>query len=225
MSKKKKIVIVDDNPSNLAVFHKTLKDLYEVHPVSSASKMFEVLANKVPDLILLDVLMPETNGYEAMYMLKDDERYKEIPVIFISALDDAESEMIGLDLGAVDYIHKPVDTALLFKRVKTHLSIIQGKNELLALNKSIENLLESKINEAKVQEGRLEEVIKNLLLKDELLARMGHELRDPLNNIIEFIESAIKEADIDEIKHHLRKADIETRLILEIIDDTLDIPG
>jgi DNA-binding response OmpR family regulator len=221
---KKKIIIVDDNSANLSMCQKALKELYDVYPAHSAEKMFDLLKHIIPDFIMLDVLMPDTNGYEAIRMLKSSDVYRHIPVIFLSALDDPESEMTGLDLGAVDYIHKPFVKALLHKRIETHAKVIEGKHELLSLNKSIEDLLTPKTGNAGEQAEAGEDAVKYLLLKDRLRSRMEHELRAPLNNIIEMIENAIKADDINEIKHCLGRADVETRLILEIIDDTLDVP-
>ena len=213
---KKKIIIVDDNPANLTACKKSMKDLYDVFPAPSAEKMFEIMTHIIPDLILLDVEMPVMNGYEAMKLLKGDEKYKEIPVIFLSAMDDAESEMEGLDLGAVDYIHKPFVSALLIKRIETHIAVIDGKKELMKLNKSIDRLLKGDI------EG---ETIKAVLTKEDFFIKMGHEIRSPLNTIIDMLEISIKSSDMNEIKHCLGKADVETRLILEIIDDIIDIGG
>jgi len=118
---RKKIIAVDDNIENLSALKNTLKSLYEVYPSPSAVKMFDILAHIKPDLILLDVEMPAMNGYEAIQKLKSDDQYKDIPVIFLTSMDDEESKKKGIDLGAVDYIHKPIDTTSLLQRVEAHL--------------------------------------------------------------------------------------------------------
>jgi len=137
----KKIIAVDDIPENLAAIRNTLKDIYEVYPCPSAQKMFELLENVKPDLIMLDVAMPEMNGYDAIKKLKDDARFKDIPVIFLSAKDDETSEMEGLQLGAVDYIHKPFVTPLLLQRIKIHLSMSEQQKTILDRNREIEDFL------------------------------------------------------------------------------------
>ncbi len=137
----KKIIAVDDVPDNLAAIRNTLKDIYEVFPCSSATKMFELLEHVQPDLIMLDVGMPDMNGYEAIKKLKSDDRFKEVPVIFLSAMSDEKSEMEGLKLGAVDYIHKPFVTPLLLQRIKIHLSMTEQKKIILDRNKEIEDFL------------------------------------------------------------------------------------
>ena len=220
---KRKIVLVDDNQANLTACKKAMKDQYDVYPCPSAEKMFEVLTHIIPDLILLDVEMPAINGYEAMRMIKKHDSYKDIPVIFLSAMDDAKSEMEGLNLGAVDYIHKPFVSDLLIRRIETHMAVIESKNELSALNKSIEKLLAMKDNESELPAEVKEEAIKELLTKSEYISRMGRDITAPLNTVIEMIETAINESDIEKIKGYLIKADTETRLILEIVNDMFDL--
>ena len=222
-NERKKILLVDDNPANLTACKKSLKDEYDVFPAPSADKMFEILTHVIPDLILLDVEMPVMNGYDAMRKLQEEETYRDIPVIFLSAMDDAESEMEGLDLGAVDYIHKPFISALLLKRIATHLAVVDGRKEMQALNDSIAALLEPDTGDASPRVKAHEEAFKASETKDEVLLRMGHQMRVPLNTVIAMIEAAIQSDDISRIKHCLSRADIESRLILEILDDVLDV--
>jgi putative two-component system response regulator len=117
----KTVFIVDDNDVNLSTAEKALSKQYRAFTLPSASAMFELLNNVVPDLILLDILMPETDGFEAMRLLKDDARYSDIPVIFLSGQNDAATEARGLEMGAVDFISKPFSEPVLLNRVKTHL--------------------------------------------------------------------------------------------------------
>jgi diguanylate cyclase (GGDEF)-like protein len=121
---RKKIIVVDDSLENLTALKDTLKDVYEVYPSPSAAKMFDLLEHIMPDLILLDVEMPEMNGYEAAKNLQSNEKYKYIPIIFLTIRDDIKSEMDGLNMGAVDYIHKPFVAPLLLQRIKIHLSLM-----------------------------------------------------------------------------------------------------
>jgi DNA-binding response OmpR family regulator len=137
----KKIIAVDDVPENLTAIRNTLKDLYEVYPCPSALKMFELLEHVKPDLILLDVKMPDMDGYEAIKKLKSDARFKEVPVIFLSAMSEEQNEIEGLKLGAVDYIHKPFVTPLLLQRIKVHLSLSDQKKTILDRNREIEDFL------------------------------------------------------------------------------------
>jgi putative two-component system response regulator len=140
-SDQKKIIAVDDIPDNLTAIRNTLKDMYEVYPCPSAMKMFELLEHVKPDLIMLDVGMPDMDGYEAIKKLKADARFKDVPVIFLSAMSDEKSEMEGLKLGAVDYIHKPFVTPLLLQRIKIHLSMSEQQKTILDRNREIEDFL------------------------------------------------------------------------------------
>ncbi|MCL2007386.1 MAG: response regulator [Treponema sp.] len=127
--RQKKLFIVDDNNASLTACKKILKPHYEVYPIPSAEKMFDMLRNVIPDLVLLDVDMPEMNGYEAAGRMKKHDSYKDIPIIFLSGRIDPTSEMVGLNLGALDYIHKPFVSDLLLRRLKTNLSMIDSQNE------------------------------------------------------------------------------------------------
>jgi len=120
--KRKRIIVVDDNLDNLSGLKNTLKTVYEVFPCPSAQDMFDLLKHILPDLILLDVEMPEINGYEAAKRLKSDAQYSEIPIVFLTSMNDEQSEKEGYSLGAVDYIHKPFVAELLLQRLETHLS-------------------------------------------------------------------------------------------------------
>jgi len=126
-----KIVLVDDVKANLTMGRDLLRTFYEIFPVPSAEQLFELLENVVPDLILLDIEMPVMDGYATIRKLKADPRFADIPVIFLTAKDDDESEIEGFDLGAVDYISKPFSGPLLLRRIANQLLIVQQRRELL----------------------------------------------------------------------------------------------
>jgi len=117
------IFIVDDNETNLTMAEEVLMAQYRVVALSSAPKMFKALEKFKPDLILLDVEMPDMSGFEAMSKLKENELYANIPVIFLTGLSDANSEAYGIELGAVDFIMKPFTEPVLMNRIKKHLDI------------------------------------------------------------------------------------------------------
>ncbi len=121
-NERKKIIAVDDNIENLTALKNTLKEIYDVYPCPSAAKMFSLFEHIHPDMILLDVEMPEMNGYEATEKMRSIDKYREIPVIFLTSMEDEESKKKGFNLGAVDFIHKPFETASLLQRLETHLS-------------------------------------------------------------------------------------------------------
>jgi putative two-component system response regulator len=118
---RKKIFIVDDNPEILNSVKSILKDTYMVYPNPSAQDMFELLEHVKPDLILLDVEMPGMNGYEAIKKLKNNDKYREIPVIFLTSISGEETQMVGFLLSAADYIQKPFVTPVLLERIQKHI--------------------------------------------------------------------------------------------------------
>ena len=136
----KKIIVVDDNASNLSIVRHLLKPVYEVFPAPSAYKLFEMLEEFSPDLILLDINMPEMNGFEAIVVLKKNPEFKNIPVIFLTARDDDASAEKGVDLGAIDYVTRPFSGPLLLRRISNILLIEQQKKELQECNKIIDEL-------------------------------------------------------------------------------------
>ncbi|MDR2952434.1 MAG: response regulator [Treponema sp.] len=213
---KKKVVVVDDNPENLLALKNTLKELYTVYPIPSAVDMFALLEHVLPDLILLDVEMPGMNGYEAAKKLKFGDKYNEIPLIFLTSMGDARSEMEGLIIGAVEYIHKPFVAPLLLQRLKTHLSIMDQQNE-------IKHLLELKTQEVALREAAELEAQNASRAKGEFLSHMSHEIRSPLNAVIGMINIATEEDDIVKIKQYLEKAGSASKHVLGVINDILDM--
>ena len=141
-SMRKKIIIVDDNVSYLSMVRKLLKSFYEIYPAPSAEVLFKVMEKFIPDLVLLDVNMPVMNGFEAIKIMKESPRYKDIPVIFLTAKDDEASASKGLELGAADYITKPFFGSLLHRRIMNVLLIEQQKRDLQASQAALNNMRE-----------------------------------------------------------------------------------
>ncbi|MCL2253798.1 MAG: response regulator [Lachnospiraceae bacterium] len=220
---KKKFILVDDNPTNLTACELALKGKYDIFPVNSATDMFVLLEKMIPDLILLDVEMPIMTGYEAAKILKKNSKYKDIPLIFLTAKDDLESELEGLNLGAFDYIKKPIIKTLILRRIETVLSLIDVQKKLTISNESISNLLEMKTNEVALRRAAEENAIKASMAKGEFLSRMSHEIRTPLNAIIGMIEIASRTDDKDKIRICLKKADSASKQLLSLVNDILDI--
>ncbi|MCL2627297.1 MAG: response regulator [Oscillospiraceae bacterium] len=120
---RKIIFVVDDNSTNLTVAEEALAEQYQVIALPSAAVMFKALEKFSPDLILLDIDMPEMNGFEAIEKLRADEKHANIPVIFLTGLNDSANEAHGINLGAVDFIMKPFSEPVLLNRIRNHLFI------------------------------------------------------------------------------------------------------
>jgi putative two-component system response regulator len=136
---RKTIMIVDDNVANLRIAKNSLYDTYDVFTVPSAARMFDLLERNKPELILLDIDMPEMNGYEAIKILKKRPDTRDILIIFLTGKSDSESELEGLSLGAVDYISKPFMPLLLQKRIELHLTVEEQKRTLEAQQAELKN--------------------------------------------------------------------------------------
>lgn len=121
-----KILIVDDEPANLKVLRQVLQDLYRLSFARSGEAALELLQKEEIDLILLDIMMPDMTGFEVCEKVKQNPNTARIPVIFVTALKDTIDEEKGFQLGAVDYITKPIVPAIVRARVKTHLSLVQA---------------------------------------------------------------------------------------------------
>lgn len=136
MSVKPKILVVDDVPGNIQIVMQALKDEYSIVAATSGEKALVLAAaDPPPSMILLDVMMPEMDGYEVCRRLKDNKKTSGIPVMFITTLDEDANEERGLDLGAVDYIAKPINPALVKKRVRNQLELKLYRDHLEELVK------------------------------------------------------------------------------------------
>ena len=138
------ILIVDDKPENLSVLFSLLDKKYEVLAAENGVIALEIMETSKPDLILLDIMMPEMDGYELCSILKSNDSTKDIPIIFMSALSETTDKVRGLELGAIDYITKPFQKEEVVARIKTHLSIQLLKNELSEMNKNLEEIVDER---------------------------------------------------------------------------------
>ncbi|MDR2489802.1 MAG: response regulator [Spirochaetaceae bacterium] len=132
------VFLVDDNIANLQAGKNVIGEKYDVMTMPSAEKMFKLLEQHEPSLILLDIDMPGMSGYDAIKTLKHSEKTRGIPVIFLTAMAQADNELSGLSLGAVDYITKPWHPALLLKHIEVHLLLRNQHLELKAQGRQLE---------------------------------------------------------------------------------------
>ncbi len=142
------ILVVDDTPVNLTVMGELLAPHYRVRVANSAQRaLAAVKLSPLPDLILLDIMMPDTDGYQVIQQLKADPLTHDIPVIFVTAMDADEDEEKGLMLGAVDYVTKPIRPAILLARVKAHLELKQSRDWLADQNGYLEQEVRRRMHE------------------------------------------------------------------------------
>ena len=177
------VLLVDDVPKNLQVLGSTLsKEGYRIAAAMNGKKALEMIEKTRPDLILLDVMMPEMDGFETCQILKSRPETRDIPVIFLTAKTETEDIIKGFELGAVDYISKPFNSSELLVRVRTHLDLQEKKEQLAEQNEIISRIS----NERK-----------------ELLHVLCHDLSNPFSSIVSIMEIVKFAPDYQEWKKHL----------------------
>ncbi|MCL2071349.1 MAG: response regulator [Oscillospiraceae bacterium] len=236
MTGRKKIVFVDDQVSNLMIGRNVLSTDYDVFTVPSADKMFALIEKFSPDLILLDVEMPEMNGYQAIERLKAKPETANIPVVFLTAKTDAGSELKGLSLGAIDYISKPFSPPLLLKRISNHLlaaeqkrQLEKQKEQLQKYNENLEDAIKEKTKTIiELQNAVLETVAELVETRDATTG--GHIERTQI--YLRTLFDGLKETGIylDEIKEWdvemiIRSAQLHDVGKISIREDVLNKPG
>ena len=181
------ILAIDDNPTNLETLSDYLTQFgFTVLLKSDGEKAFALLKRRLPDLILLDIVMPGIDGFEICRRLKEDPDTKDIPVIFMSALSDTVDKVTGFELGAVDYITKPFQYKEVLARVNAHLTIQHLQKDLQTKNVELQSLLERERRSLERERKLIEDLRLNLSIS------LPHELRTPLNNILGFAQLLIR---------------------------------
>ena len=212
------ILVVDDTLSNLRLLTNLLVEHgYRVRPVTSGRQALSSCKLELPDLVLLDIMMADLSGYEVCQLLKTDEKTRDIPVIFISALEQTSDKLRGFAVGGVDFITKPFHPEEALARVEMHLS----KREL-------EQRLEEELARRKESEERLQQV--NLELqeaiacKDKFFSIIAHDLRNPLGSFRDLSEMILEKSDSLSKSDILRLVNMEfdsTKRMFALLDDLL----
>ncbi len=182
METKPFILIVDDVPKNLQVLGSILYDNgYEIAMADNGPSALKMLEDISPDLILLDVMMPEMDGYEVCAKLKKDPKLAEIPVIFLTAKSETNNIIEAFKSGAVDYITKPFNSLELLSRVNVHIQLKRNKEELKDLNNNLEKLVAERTEQLKIANDKLAKLDN---AKSYFLGLLSHELNTPISGII-----------------------------------------
>jgi two-component system sensor histidine kinase/response regulator len=200
------ILIVDDNAKNLQVIGNVLMEVgYKIIVAMNAIKAIEIINKKAPDLMLLDVMMPEVDGFQMANIIRENKVFDDIPIIFLTAKNDVKDIIDGFKNGAVDYITKPFNHDELLMRVKSHLELKYSKDIIKQKNEHLEELLKE---------------------KNEILSIAAHDLKNPLAGIIgfnEIIKNYYKRLTEEEIQNYSSLIDTSSRRMLAIISDLLDV--
>ncbi|MBF0574097.1 MAG: response regulator, partial [Desulfamplus sp.] len=171
------ILIVDDTEENIDILSDLLGEDYEVIVAMNGTDALQAVAENHPDLILLDIMMPGIDGYEVCKRLKSNPATNDIPIIFVTAMDEVTNETKGLELGAIDYITKPINPLIVKSRVKNHLELQIARKELKQQNKILKE---------------------NIRLREEMEQIARHDLKTPLNAVISIPSMLIKEGNLSQ---------------------------
>jgi two-component system, sensor histidine kinase and response regulator len=207
------ILVVDDTIENLRLLASMLTGQgYEVRPVTNGKQALQAIERDPPDLILLDINMPEMDGYEVCRRLRQIEKLRDIPVIFLTALAETDNRVNAFNVGGVDYITKPFQLDEVFARIRTHLRLRRLQAELEERNQHLQE------NYAKLRE--LEK------LRDDLIHMVVHDMRSPLGNILillEMISADLPDGTLERTRRDMQSARSSTRELVEMAKQLLDI--
>ena len=152
------VLVVDDTEANIDILVATLDSEYEVSVVMDGESALETVNTDLPDLILLDIMMPGIDGYEVCRRIKSEPKTTDIPIIFITSMSEIQNKTKGLELGAVDYITKPFEVMEVKARVKTHLSLMLANKKLQQLSSHLSKYVSSEVIQS-IMDGNTEAII------------------------------------------------------------------
>ncbi len=229
VANRRKIMLVDDNITNLNIGKTALNDLYDVFTLPSGQKLLMLLEKLTPDLILLDIEMPEMNGYEVIKIIKSNPQTAAIPVVFLTAKSDIGSELEGLSLGAIDYISKPFSPPLLRKRIEVHLLVEDQKKELKHYNDNLQEMVLAKTKTVlELQNAVLKTVAELVEFRDDNTGGHIERTQSYLRILVEemvvqkLYQSETKGWDIDQLVLSAQLHDVGK---ISISDSILQKPG
>lgn len=215
-----RIFIIDDVPDNIEVLNKALSGEGQIRFALSGPKGLEKVRANKPDLILLDVMMPDMDGYEVFAELKKDPHTADIPVIFVTAKSDPFSETAAINAGAVDFINKPINPTVVKARVRMHLAHQAREREVRQLNAELEQRVQERTQALKDALVKAQAAQKT---KANLLANMSHEFRTPLNVVLGMSHMVSKQVGDPQIAEKVGKISLSGKNLLTLLNDILDM--
>jgi two-component system sensor histidine kinase/response regulator len=245
--KKSVVLVVDDISSNVEILTDILSSLHniEIHGLNDGESALSFVRKQIPDLILLDISMPDLDGFEVCRQLKSDPKFSMIPIIFLTARAQVEDIVKGFEVGAVDYIAKPFNLNELISRVKTHVDLSRKSKELIEINTQLEELVLERTQQLLKTNRHLTEANRKLTdayealstldhAKNDFIDHINHELRTPLNGILGYTSLLEEQGCTDSMEYINSINTLVSRLIkvaelslllteLRTVDDKINI--
>ena len=189
------ILVIDDTPGNLSLLNQLLREHYRVRLANSGPRGLELAAMAPPDLILLDIMMPDMDGYQVFQRLQSDPATRRIPVIFLTAKVGAEDEERGLAMGAVDFIHKPIAPSVVLARVRTHLQIRHWQTFLEDKSAWLQQEVESRVSEVfRLQEATIRVMVSLAEFRDECTGNHIRRTQDYVRLLADYLSRQPRDA-------------------------------
>ena len=189
------ILGIDDTPGNLSLLNQLLREHYRVRLANSGPRGLELAALAPPDLILLDIMMPDMDGYQVFQRLQSDPATRRIPVIFLTAKVGAEDEERGLAMGAVDFIHKPIAPSVVLARVRTHLQIRHWQTFLEDKSAWLQQEVESRVSEVfRLQEATIRVMVSLAEFRDECTGNHIRRTQDYVRLLADYLSRQPRDA-------------------------------
>lgn len=214
------IFIIDDVPDNIGMLSKSLAGVGHIRFALSGARGIEKILQHKPDIILLDVMMPEMDGYQVLAELMKHPDVARTPVIFVTAKNDPFSESAAINAGAVDFINKPINPTVVKARVCMHLALQAREREVQLLNSELEQRVQERTQALKDALVKAQSAQKT---KANLLANLSHEFRTPLNIVLGMTYMASKQVDNPKVVDQLSKISISGKSLLALLNDILDL--
>jgi signal transduction histidine kinase len=215
-----RILAIDDTPANLLTLGAALSADFDLQIATSGVEGIALAEANPPDLILLDVMMPEMDGYAVCTHLKADPRLRDVPIVFVTALSDSEAESRGLQLGAADYLTKPIKVDIARRRIRNLVERRQYEAELLRYRQHLESMVAERTLQLSIAKEEAESANR---AKTAFLATMSHELRTPLNGIMGMAGLALRRASEPKQKEQLSRVLDAGERLLSMISNILEI--
>lgn len=210
-----RILIVDDSPSVLKILNDALRAEYQISVTTSGMDALAVAAAQHPDLILLDIKMPDMDGYEVCRRLKESAETRDIPILFVTVLNETEDEAKGLEMGAVDYITKPIAPAVVQARVRAHLRLKRHQDHL-------EELVRERTRELVEARVRAEEANR---AQGEFITNISHEIRTPMISVLGMTELMLESELTSRQREYMETVSDSVTQLMRLLNDLLDFSG